>query len=604
LKTNSSKLALGFKKVVSFYKAQINEKLIDVYEPAFDGKLKLLLLSREGEVDRISRNPENGLLTVIDGNPQIGSRLIGAKEIGELYNKYGVEKTADMLDGGWIIVFVDEINDQIFILRDRIGLKPFYYCWKNGILIAASNAGAIVKSGWIPAVINTNIVTRYSICHYRAIYGHDESFFNDIFLLQPAHILALNKSKLVFKKYWDLNPDESYLDIPEKELTTLYRKKLIDTMMHYLDAWGNDKNAVALSGGIDSGTIVGLMHKVLDERIDAISMTYDENTDFDETYLIQCSVKDHVAKWHNIQLNSQTLLSDLPNLYSRFDIPFATISIYGFNYLFREAVRRGYNKIFTGNGGDQLNGGNYSKFLYVLADYNIKYPELYNHELKCWIKNHSTTQYPKTQQTVEDFFKKAIYLNEPGKLREHQVLLHNNVLANYANTTYESLNIRNVKSYGDFLRTYTMQEYRYDAIAPGAESEEMIDWIYNTHMVSPLLSKDIIEFGWLIPIQHKVKNGLNKIIARTSLRGICNDRILDRVATSGFNAPFDLWIKGALHDFVMDTFSSNKFKSRNIYNLGKFKKVLNEHLNDEKNHMMFLWQALNLELWFREWIDG
>jgi hypothetical protein len=76
------------------------------------------------------------------------------------------------------------------------------------------------------------------------------------------------------------------------------------------------------------------------------------------------------------------------------------------------------------------------------------------------------------------------------------------------------------------------------------------------------------------------------------------------VDKSGFNAPFDLWVRGPLNSFVMDVFRSRAFRERGVYDTGKFEQLLDQHMQGDANHMMLLWQALNMELWMRSWIDG
>ena len=87
------------------------------------------------------------------------------------------------------------------------------------------------------------------------------------------------------------------------------------------------------------------------------------------------------------------------------------------------------------------------------------------------------------------------------------------------------------------------------------------------------------------------------------MRNICSDEFLNRVDKSGFNAPFDIWVRGPFRDFVLDVFTSEKFLNRGIYDETKFRTVLDGHMSGRENHMMLLWQALNLELWLNEWID-
>ena len=159
-----------------------------------------------------------------------------------------------------------------------------------------------------------------------------------------------------------------------------------------------------------------------------------------------------------------------------------------------------------------------------------------------------------------------------------------------------------VDTYGTYQRTYIVQEFLYEAVPPGAEAEDIIDWLYGTSMTSPFFAKSLIDLGWELPPEQKIKNGINKVLSRRALRGICANEILDRVEKSGFNAPFDIWLRGPLNEFAMDVFRSKSFLERGIYNNEKFQEVLNQHMNGGHNHMELLWQALNLELWMKEWI--
>ena len=84
-------------------------------------------------------------------------------------------------------------------------------------------------------------------------------------------------------------------------------------------------------------------------------------------------MRDHVGEWRVVTIDDQVLLEDLPELYERFDIPLATVSVYGYHYLCREAFRRGISTLLTGTGGDQIQAGNYPCYLYQNAD--LKNPE-------------------------------------------------------------------------------------------------------------------------------------------------------------------------------------------------------------------------------------
>ena len=130
-----------------------------------------------------------------------------------------------------------------------------------------------------------------------------------------------------------------------------------------------------------------------------------------------------------------------------------------------------------------------------------------------------------------------------------------------------------------------------------------MSWTWGIDVISPFYDNKIIDLALHLPSHQKINNGINKVLARKTLRGIVPDQILDTVAKKGFNAPFDLWIQSSLKEFTMDHLTSDKFRSRGIYNQNIFQKCLDDHMSNKANHMMLIWQALNLELWMRNWID-
>ena len=534
----------------------------------------------------------------------IGSRILNAKNIFSLYIGNELNEMIKKLDGNYSLIIIDEKKYSITIIRDRIGLSPAYYSFKNGFTFC-SNVGPIVKSGLYRYSYNKKVIGRYSSCNFRANYGSEETFFKDIYQILPSSLLTFKNNQVNIKRYWDLDPEIDYLKMEGQELLSYYNDQIKTSVKNYLSAFNNKKILVSLSGGVDSGTIIGMLHEITGQRVDAISLSYDEITDYDESSLIRYSVRDHAKNWFDLKLDPSEMLSDMENYYKRFDIPLATVSIYGYDYLYRKVSEMGYDNVYTGAGGDYLQAGNYPCFLYYFADLKFSNSPLYEKEVRQWINNHGTKNFPKSFDTVESFFKKNIDFSESGKLKSQELfLISENILNEDFYNNIGDLKSNVVDSYGTYLRSYFVQELFFEAVPPGIDAEDIIDWSYGTKMISPFFSKNLIELGWELSPSKKIKNGVNKVLSRKSLRGICSDEILQRKQKNGFNAPFDIFIRSQLRDFTLDIFHSKSFNERGIYNLKSFKKALNNHLKGKENHMMLLWQAINLELWMCAWIDN
>ena len=534
----------------------------------------------------------------------IGSKVLNAKNIISLYFRYGLNAMAKNVDGNFSLIVINEKKYSISIIRDKIGLSPAYYTIDSGF-ICSSNVGAIVKSRKKKYSYNKKIIGRYASCNFRANYGSKETFFNDVFQILPSNILTYKNNKVFIKRYWVLDSNKDYLKLDGYELSNYYIDQIKTSITNYLSAFSGKKRVVSLSGGVDSGTIIGMLHKITGQRVDAVSLSYNEKTEYDESTLINYSVRDHAQNWFDIKLNPMQMINDMETYYNRFDIPLATVSIYGYDYLYRKVAEMGYKNIYTGAGGDYLQAGNYPCFLYYFADLKYSKSPSYEKEVDLWIKNHGTSKFPKSYETVENFFKNNIDFSKSGKLKKQELFLPSKNILN--KEFYNDIgNIRSnvVDSYGTYLRSYFAQELFFEAVPPGTDAENIIDWTYGTKMISPFFSKNLIDLGWELSPSKKIKNGINKVLSRACLKGICALEILQRKQKNGFNAPFDIWLRGPLNDFAMDIFSSHSFLGRGIYDNSKFSKMLNQHMKGSSDHMMLLWQALNLELWMCSWIDN
>ena len=558
---------------------------------------------RRAGVNQVIHHLYDGSVLICGQNAAIEDRFVRPTEIGMALQSEMATGLCDF-DGGWSVVLI-ETGGRISAARDRFGLRPLYAARSDdGHLLLASNAGAIIRSGWIAAEANRDFLARYAGYRYRGTYGDRPTAFKGIALLDVTFLHRWDRNGYRKKRYWNFDPEAERLVAEDAEFEARYRHLLIEMMRRFVQPRSAERLAVTLSGGIDSGSIAGLLHHVTGDPVEAVSLTYRESTDFDESELIASSVRDHVGEWHVLTTDDKVLLADLPKLYERFDIPLATVSVYGYDYICREASRRGMSTLFTGTGGDQIQAGNYPCYLYHLADLKNRDPDLYEKELTWWIRRHGTRKFPKTRDTAEAFFKDALDLDVAGLLRPYRHLLVNEILDPDFAAAAACLEGRTVANYGDYSRSYVAQEYFFEALPPVIESDDVIDWTWGTAMTSPFLSRDVVEFGWRLPLNQRVRLGINKNLARRALRGICADEILDRVDKSGFNAPFDLWLRGPLKGFAMDVFRSQAFRRRGVYNTGRFDRLLDSHMQGEENHMMLLWQALNLELWMQSWIDG
>jgi len=117
---------------------------------------------------------------------------------------------------------------------------------------------------------------------------------------------------------------------------------------------------------------------------------------------------------------------------------------------------------------------------------------------------------------------------------------------------------------------------------------------------SPFLDYRLVEFCFSLPNKFKIRGGIGKWILRESMKGILAEKVRTRKDKAGFIAPADEWFRTINKDQIWELIKSNSLKERGIYNIEEIVKIFNEHIDGHKNHQMFLWQFINLELWFNK----
>ena len=121
----------------------------------------------------------------------------------------------------------------------------------------------------------------------------------------------------------------------------------------------------------------------------------------------------------------------------------------------------------------------------------------------------------------------------------------------------------------------------------------------------PFFDYRLLEFMFRVPGSLKIRNGVTKILLREATKGLLPEATRTRVKKTGWNAPAHVWFSGAALDALQDMVQSRVFRERGIYNVPEVMRLIGEHRSiiadpaPRENHMMFLWQLANLELWQR-----
>ena len=542
-------------------------------------------------------------LVVLDGKPHRGGLSIQPAEVLNSYFRLGVEELTADWDGSYAIAIFDNTNDRLVLVHDRFGLRPIYWTRSESGFLFATAAGALVRTCLVPLSTSPSAIARYASLNYRAAFGLPQTPFEGVSRLGPGEWLTINTAgDTTNGGGMRLDPEATYFHSKKEDLASSYYRECKSVLSELIQHWNPEDLVVSLSGGIDSGIILSLLKEICSEAPIAISMLYGQGEEC-ERDLIELSADMNALRLIEHTLRPTDLIDRLPKIYQSFDLPISTVSIFAYTELFAGASNAGFNTILTGGSGDALQAGNYPYYLVNLLDVEMNDPKDFDNELAAWIRNHSTEMFPKSVEDYWRFKETAVDPAVDGRFIPHDMSLSPALLDRDFREHSGDILLPVVESYGTWMRTYIAQEYRYEIIPSAAETEATIDWINQSETVSPFLHSRLVDFGWRLPRTMRIFNGVNKNLARTAFARHLPDEIISTTHKRGFNAPTDQWFRNELRDFLLDHLNSSSFRERGIYDLTTLQQITDEHMSGDFDHRMVLWQALNLELWLREWLD-
>jgi asparagine synthase (glutamine-hydrolysing) len=162
--------------------------------------------------------------------------------------------------------------------------------------------------------------------------------------------------------------------------------------------------------------------------------------------------------------------------------------------------------------------------------------------------------------------------------------------------------------FDSYLKNRALQDLGRETLPCCLRAEDRQASAFNLDHFLPFLDYRLVEFMFRVPGTLKIRNGVTKALLRTAMTGLLPYQTRTRIKKTGWNAPAHIWLSGQGAELLRDLVASRGFRERGIYDADRVCQLIDEHQaivssgRADENHMMFLWQLVNLELWFR-WLD-
>lgn len=266
------------------------------------------------------------------------------------YARWGVD-CLNHFNGMFAFAIWDSMNQELFIARDRLGIKPLYYLYTKGVFAFSSEIRSLISTDLVPAAVDENSIVDY--LRYQTVHAPN-TIIKGIKMLLPGHFIRICNNNVTLRRYWQLNGQSAGQSVRQD-----YRQVCKD--VRYLLKGAVERRLIAdvpfgafLSGGIDSSTIVGLMQEISTERVKTFTITFDES-EFSESVYAALVAKKFNTDHHEIRLKPTDFLKQLPEALAAMDHPSGD----GPNtFIVSKATKQaGISMALSGLGGDELFGG-------------------------------------------------------------------------------------------------------------------------------------------------------------------------------------------------------------------------------------------------------
>jgi asparagine synthase (glutamine-hydrolysing) len=524
------------------------------------------------------------------------------------YEQWG-DACVDHFRGMFAFAIWDAPKRRLLLARDRLGVKPLYWARRGDLLLFGSEIKAILASGLIDAEPNVGAIPE--LLSTRSIAG-SETMFRGVQKLLPGRALVFERGKTTIRQYWDLPARDAH-DNPRPSANPVARfRELLEESVR-LRLMSDVPLGVFLSGGIDSSAVAAIMARQLGRPLQTFSVAFADNG-FNELAYARDVAAAIGAEGHEVVIDDRDFFGALPKLVWHEDEPIAHPSSVAL-YFVSALARRHVTVVLTGEGSDELLAG-YGK--YLRAVWNWRAGSAYEHLIPASIRRAIATgvvpripsplgRYARRSFLAMDRSPDAMFFDNFAAIRlaEQQTLLAPGLRAavtrqhaygssldhfshpNGTSTLLDRLLYADVKTY---LVELLMKQ---DQMSMATSIESRV----------PFLDHKLVEFSARLPDEWKLSGLTTKRVLREAMKGLLPESILNR-PKMGFPVPFSSWARGVWNPVVRDVLLDRRSRERGIIDPVAVDRLLHGHATSTTNAGDQIWSLLNLELWYRTFIDN
>ena len=534
------------------------------------------------------------------------------------YMHWGVD-CLDEFIGMFALAIWDQPNHQLFIARDRIGIKPLYYSYSNQSLLFGSELKALMALSDYNREIDPEAFRLF--LHFQYIPG-PPTIFKGTAKLEPGHYLIYNGKDLKIRQWWKLpgNRPSRANSTPLTETEAISKLDALLTRAVSDRLISDVPLGALLSGGVDSSMVVAMMQKVNRSPIRTFCIGFEEKA-YNEAPWAKAIAK-HLGTVHTeLTVTPQDALNVIPQLPDIYDEPFADSSAIP-TFLVSQLTRNRVTVALSGDGGDEQFAGYVRYWMtQTMSNWLKRFPE----NMRCMLKQ-SLARIPVSTLTpaytclrkylpqrlqVENFADKwPKMINQLGQTELSELYrmavsiwskedINSLTGGSIPTSKYETL-FSETAHLNAIQRVMRVDQHTYlpDAMLTKVDRASMAA---SLEIRVPLLDHRLVEFTSQLPDSFKFRDGKGKYLLKELLCNYVPRNLVER-PKMGFGVPVAQWFRMELKALLNDYLSHERLKREGRIDPFIVTQLISEHMNGANNHQHRLWALLMWEMWREKWL--
>jgi asparagine synthase (glutamine-hydrolysing) len=494
------------------------------------------------------------------------------------------EDCVKFLNGIFAFAIWDIKNKELFLARDRVGVKPLYYYFKDNKFIFSSEIKAILEHN-IKREINLDALNHY----FRLMYVPAPlTMFKNIYKLPQAHYLKLspapNHQPLVPKisKYWDIT-DFSNIESKEEiiaKIQDLMKKSVKGQLI------SDRPVGIFLSGGIDSTSVLGITREFKKDKIKTFSVGFDiedPNNKFNaDLELARETAKFYNTEHHELLVSSKDILENIEKVIYHLDEPIAEPTQTA-TFLLSEIAKKEVAVVLGGDGGDELFGG-YKRYYYshILSKYLPIVPS-----------------FLKTMIYAKFMFQKETEIAKILNRDTNQVDLTNKFFKdNYFKAS------KGVVKAPDYGRLFMLTDLKTWLTDESLMRSDKMTMAHGLEQRVPILDHYLVELAAKISSKYKMgSKEQGKVIFIEAMKQYLPEHILKSEKKKVWLTPMSEWLRRGLNDYAKEVLSADYCpETQKYFDFNGIQKMFDDHIEKRKYNLNLIWALITFQIWCKRYL--